>query len=113
MFNSLGNLAEMMKNAGKIKESLGQANETLGRVSVEGTADHAAGCVRVVANGRLEVVSVAIEPSLLAAVDAGTLGTLVADAVNQALVHSRNEAAKALTGGLSLPGFPGLGGGGA
>jgi DNA-binding YbaB/EbfC family protein len=113
MFNSLGNLAELMKNAGKIKESLGQANETLGRVEVEASADAPAGSVTARANGRLEITSITIAPALLTAVDAGTLGTLVAEATNKALVLSRNEAAKALTGGMSIPGFPGLGGGGA
>ena len=113
MFNSLGNLAELMKNAGKIKESLGQANETLSRIKAVGTANTPAGSVEVWANGRLEVVSVTIAPGLLTAVDAEALGTLVAEATNQALVQARNEAAKALTGGLSIPGFPSLGGGGA
>ncbi|WZO99071.1 YbaB/EbfC family nucleoid-associated protein [Isosphaeraceae bacterium EP7] len=113
MFNSLGNLAELMKNAGKIKESLGQANETLGRVEVEATADAPSGSVTVRANGRLEIISVTIAPGLLAAVDARTLGALIAEATNQALVLSKNEAAKALTGGISIPGFPGLGSGGA
>ena len=116
MFNSLGNLAEMMKNAGKIKESLGKANETLGRVEVRGTAEERGESVVVLANGRLEIVSISIAPALLTSGDAETLGRLVAEAANQALLKAREEAARALaslTGGMSLPGFPGLGGGGA
>ena len=36
MFNSLGNLADLMKNAGKIQESVRKATESLGQITVEG-----------------------------------------------------------------------------
>ena len=37
MFNNLGNLADLMRNAGKIRESIEKATEALGQVLVEGT----------------------------------------------------------------------------
>ena len=118
MFNNLGNLADLMRNAGKLQESVRKATESLGQVQVEGVAG--GGVVTARANGRLELLSVRIDPKLLADGDAELLEDLVTGAVNQALVKAREAAAKSLStmaGGLSLPGFPGMfgsgGGGGA
>ncbi len=63
-------------------------------------------------NGKLEVLSVRIDPKLLADGDAELLEDLVAAAVNQALTKAREEAARSfqsMAGGLPLP--PGLFGG--
>ena len=115
MFNSLGNLADLMRNAGKIQETVQKASESLGQLTVEGSAG--GGSVSAKANGRLELISVRIDPKLLADGDAELLEDLVTAAVNQALVKAREEAARSLqsiTGGLPLPGlgFPGFGPGG-
>lgn len=113
---NLGNLAELMRNAGKLGETVQRATESLGQVQVEGSAG--GGVVTVKANGRFEIVSVRIDPKLLADGDAELLEDLVAAAVNQALVKVREAIAQALpslTGGLPIPGFPGFpnpGGGG-
>ena len=64
-------------------------------------------------NGRLEVVSVRIDPSLLAEPDAELLEDMIAAAVNTGLVKAREAAAKSLTnltGGLPMGLFPNLGG---
>ncbi|QEH35066.1 Nucleoid-associated protein [Aquisphaera giovannonii] len=117
MFGQLGNLAELMKNAGKIRESMARATESLGQVQVEGTAG--GGAVTAKVNGRLEVVSVRIDPKLLADGDAELLEDLVTAAVNAGLVKARDSAAQSLAsiagglapGGLPLGGlFPGAGG---
>ena len=60
MFNQLGMLADLMRNAGKLRESFDKAFESLGQLEVEGSAG--GGAVTVKANGRLEVVSVRIDP---------------------------------------------------
>lgn len=107
MFEKMGNFADLMRNAGKIREGLEKAAETLGGVQVEGTAG--GGAVVVRASGRLEIVSVRIEPKLLADGDAELLEELVALAVNQALTKAREAAARSLqdaAGGLPLP--PGM-----
>lgn len=115
MFNNLGNLADLMRNAGKLQETMQKATESLGQVQVEGVAG--GGVVSAKANGRLELVSVRIDPKLLADGDAEMLEDLVTAAVNQALLKAREAAAKSLgslAGGLPLPGLSGLlGGGGA
>ena len=56
MFNNLGNLADLMRNAGKLRETVEKATESLGQVQVEGTAG--AGAVTAKANGRLTIVLV-------------------------------------------------------
>ena len=116
MFNNLGNLADLMRNAGKLRESVEKATESLGQIQVEGTSG--GGVVTAKVNGRLELVSVRIDPKLLSDGDAELLEDLVTAAVNQGLTKAREAAAQsisALAGGLPLtgfPGFPGLGGGG-
>jgi DNA-binding YbaB/EbfC family protein len=117
VFNNLGNLADLMRNAGKLQESVQKATESLGQVQVE--ASSGGGVVTAKANGRLELLSVRIDPKLLADGDVELLEDLVTAAANQALVKAREAAAKSLSsmaGGLNIPGFPGLfgpGGGGA
>lgn len=104
MFNNLGNLADLMRNAGKIQESVQKATESLGQLEVEGTSG--GGVVTARANGRLELLSVRIDPKLLADGDAELLEDLVTAAVNQALAKAREAAAKSLSsiaGGLPLP----------
>jgi len=109
VFNNLGNLADLMRNAGKIQETVQKATEALGQVVVEASAG--GGAVSAKANGRLELLSVRIDPKLLADGDAELLEDLVTAAVNQSLMKAREAAAQSLssmTGGLPLP--PGLGG---
>ncbi|WP_422926496.1 YbaB/EbfC family nucleoid-associated protein [Singulisphaera sp. PoT] len=117
MFNNLGNLAELMKNAGRLRESVEKATESLGQVQVEGTSG--GGAVTARANGRLELLSVRIDPKLLSDGDPDLLEDLITEAVNQALTKAREAAAKSISsmaGGLPIPGLTGLfgqGGGGA
>ena len=113
MFNRLGMLADLMGNAGKLREAFDRAFESLGQVQVEG--DAGGGTVKATVNGRLEVVSVHIDPKLLADGDAELLEDLVTVAVNAGMVKAREAAAKSLsgmTGGLPLGMFPGFGGAG-
>ena len=114
MFDNLGNIANLMKNAGKIRESVEKATEALGAVQVEGTAG--GGSVSAKVNGRMELLSVRIEPRLLADGDAELLEDLVTAAVNQALMKAREAAAQSMSsiaGGMSIPGLSGLFGPGA
>jgi nucleoid-associated protein EbfC len=119
VFNNLGNLADVMRNVGKIRETVEKATESLGQIHVEGTAG--GGVVTAKANGRLELISVRIDPKLLADGDAELLEDLVTAAVNQALTKAREAAGQSfssLAGGLPIPGLSsllgpgGIGGGG-
>jgi DNA-binding YbaB/EbfC family protein len=109
MFNNLGNLADLMRNAGKIRESVEKATEALGQVVVEGSAG--GGSVTAKVNGKMELLSVRIEPKLLADGDAELLEDLVTAAVNQGLTRARESAAtsiSSLAGGLPIPGLSGM-----
>src|SRR6185312_2612970 len=116
VLGNLGNIADLMRNFGKLREAAEKTTEALGQVHVEGTAG--GGAVTVKANGRMEVLGVRIDPKLLADGDAELLEDLVTAAVNQALLKAREAAAKSLStlaGGFPIPGLGGLlgpGGGG-
>jgi nucleoid-associated protein EbfC len=110
VFNQLGMLADLMRNAGKLRESFEKAFESLGQLVVEG--DAGGGSVTVKVNGRLEVVSIRIDPKLLADSDHELLEDLVSAAVNAALLKAREATAKSLgsmAGGLPPGLFPDLG----
>lgn len=96
MFGQLGNLAELMRNAGKLRESMAKATEALGQLQVEGTAG--GGAVTAKVNGRLEVVSLRIDPKLVADGDTELLEDLVTAAVNAGLTKARETAAQSLAG---------------
>lgn len=109
MFNNLSNLADLMKNAGKIRESVEKATEALGQLVAEGTSG--GGAVTAKANGRMEILSIRIDPKLLADSDVEMLEDLVTSAANQALTKAREAAGQSmasLAGGLPIPGLAGL-----
>jgi DNA-binding YbaB/EbfC family protein len=106
VFNQLGMLAELIKNAGKLRDSV----ESLSQVEVEG--DAGGGAVTVKVSGRLEVLEVHIDAKLVADGDAELLEDLVVAAVNAGLAKARDAAAQSLaavTGGLPAGLFPDLG----
>lgn len=106
MLGNLGNLADLMKNMGSIRETVEKASERLGQLMVEGTAG--GGSVVAKANAKCELISVRIDPKLVADGDVELIEDLVAGAVNQAMVKAREEAAKSLqslAGGLPIPGI--------
>jgi DNA-binding YbaB/EbfC family protein len=96
MFENFGQLANLMKNASKIRESMEKAAESMASLRVEGSA--AGGAVQVVATGQLELVSVRIDPKLVADGDVELLEDLLLAAVNQALQNAREAAGQSLQG---------------
>ena len=119
MFKGLGNLASLMKQAQEIQSRMGEMQEQLADVKVEGTAG--GGMVTVEANGHQKILSVRIEQSLIDDKDKEMMEDLIMAATNQALEKAKAAAAegmKGLTGGADIPGLDdalekfGLGGGG-
>jgi DNA-binding YbaB/EbfC family protein len=111
VFNKLGILADLLRNADKLRELREKTIESLGQIEVEGSAGGGAVTARV--NGRLQVVGVRIDPALLADRDAELLEDLVAAAVNAGLVKAQEAAAQSLSDVLPMGLFPNLGGGAA
>jgi nucleoid-associated protein EbfC len=102
-------LGNLLKQAQALQERLASAQDELAKKTVEGTAG--GGMVTAVINGRLEVVSVSIDPTLLADPDREMLQDLVVAAVNAGIRAAQkmmgDEMGK-LTGGLGIK-LPGMG----
>jgi DNA-binding YbaB/EbfC family protein len=105
MVKGLGNL---MKQAQKFQERLGQIQEELENVEVEGTSG--GGMVTVVANGKQEIVQIKIDPEVVDPNDVEMLEDLIVAAVNQAREKAQevaDEKMRKAAGGM----IPGLGDG--
>ncbi|MEE8541212.1 MAG: YbaB/EbfC family nucleoid-associated protein [Desulfobacterales bacterium] len=99
-------MGNMMKQAQKLQSKMLRLQEEMGDKTVEATAG--GGMVKVVANGRQQILSIQIEKEVVDPEDAEMLQDLVLAAVNDALVKSQEmvsgEMSK-LTGGLNIPGL--------
>jgi len=107
----VGGLGDLLRRAMEAKTQIERIQQETARQTAEGAAG--GGVVRAVANGAGELVSITIEPSLLAAGDAEMIQDLTTAAVNVALRNARqlvSEAVGQAAGGLGL-GLGGLTGG--
>jgi DNA-binding YbaB/EbfC family protein len=98
------NLRNLMETWQRVQEQLNQAKDALGNKQVE--AETGGGLVRCVVNGRSEVLSITIEPSLLAGTEKKMIEDLLVGAVNLALDRARQLAQEdlaAVAGGLAIP----------
>lgn len=102
MKNPLGSL---MQQAQEMQEKFRLAQEELARTEIQGEAG--GGLVKVVMNGKREVLRLNIDDSLFKEDDKEILEDLVAAAVNDA-VHKveqmKEEKMAELAGGIQLPG---------
>ena len=101
-----GNMQKMMKQVQKMQADMARLQEELGGRTVESSAG--GGVVKVVANGKQEVVSIEIKPEAVDPEDVEMLQDLILTAVNGALNQSREMVAGEmgkLTGGLNIPGL--------
>ena len=98
------NLRNLMETWQRVQEQLTQAKDALGDKQVE--AETGGGLVRCVVNGRSEVLSITIEPSLMTGTDKKMIEDLLVGAVNLALERARQVAQDDLArvaGGLAMP----------
>jgi nucleoid-associated protein EbfC len=93
MFKEFGQVMGLMKNLPKLQAAMGQMQQKLGQISVEGNAG--AGMVRVTVNGRMEVTRCVISEDALKLNDREMLADLVMAATNMAIGKAREEVAKA------------------
>lgn len=85
---------DMLKQAVRMREDMARLQTDLAGRTVEGGAGE--GKVRVVANGKLQLLSVTIDPSLLASENKTKLEELVTAATNTALSAAQAMAAEEL-----------------
>lgn len=103
-----GNLAKMMKIAGEMKTKMPELQQKL--ASSEFTAEAGGGAVTATVNGKLQLVDLKIDKSVLADddVDASMLEDLIKAAVASAQTDAAQAAKQAmaeLTGGIEIPGM--------
>jgi nucleoid-associated protein EbfC len=99
-------MGDMMKQAQKLQARMLKIQEELAEKTVESAAG--GGMIKVVANGRQQIVSIRIEKEVVNSEDVEMLQDLVLAAVNDALTKSQEMVAAEmgkLTGGLKLPGL--------
>lgn len=98
------NLGEMLRKAQEMQGKMGEMQEELSRLEVEGIAG--AGLVQVTLNGKSEMREIRIDPSLMVAEEVGVVQDLIKAAHQDAKTKCeelvKDEMAK-LTGGLPLP----------
>lgn len=103
------NMQSMIKQAQKIQEDMTVLQEDLDAREYEIKAG--GGVVTVKINGKLEVLSISIEPEVVDPDDIETLTDILTAAVNEAIkkVNTINsDEMSKVTGGLNVPGIPGL-----
>lgn len=99
-------MGNLMKQAQKLQSKMLKLQEELAEKTVETSSG--GGMVKVVANGKQQVVSIDIEKEVVDPDDVDMLQDLILAAVNDALTKSQemvsSEMSK-LTGGMNIPGM--------
>ena len=99
-------MGKMMKQAQQLQSKMLKLQEEMASKTVETTSG--GGMVKVVANGKQQVVSIEIEKEVVDPEDVEMLQDLLLAAVNDALMKSQemvSEEMSKLTGGLNIPGL--------
>jgi len=99
-------MGNLMKQAQKLQSKMLKLQDELADKTVETTAG--GGMVKVVANGRQQILSVEIDKEVVDPQDVEMLQDLILAAVNDALVKSQEMVTSEmnrLTGGMSIPGM--------
>ena len=99
-------MGKLLKQAQQMQAKMAQMQAELAEKSVEASAG--GGMVKVVMNGRHEVVSVTIDPEVVDPQDVEMLEDLVAAAVTEAtnrVEEMVRDEMSSITGGMPLPGM--------
>ncbi len=103
----LGNMQKMMKQVQKMQADMEKMQKELEVKLVEATAG--GGAIKVVANGKMEIIEIKINPQVIDPEDIEMLEDLVTAAVNEALRKAQDMSAQEMgkiTGGMKIPGLP-------
>jgi DNA-binding YbaB/EbfC family protein len=95
-----------MKQAKKMQEQIGQIQQELEMKTIEAQAG--GGMVRVIVNGKFNIVSIKIEKDVVNPEDIEMLQDLIAAAVNEGIRKAQEMASAEMakiTGGLGIPGM--------
>ena len=116
MFDQLKNLkglAELMGNAGELRQKFQQMQDELASKTVD--AESGAGAVRVTVNGKLEVVHIMLDRTMITTLagdgedaDQEMVEELIRTAVNAGMLRAKQmvqEEMSKIAGGMNLPGL--------
>jgi len=98
---------KLMKQAQQMQSKMNKMQEELEKKTIESTAG--GGAVKVVVNGKQELVDLQIDPDAVDPEDVEMLEDLVLAAVNQGMREIQemvNKEMGKVTGGMNLPGMP-------
>ncbi|MCH7690385.1 MAG: YbaB/EbfC family nucleoid-associated protein [candidate division Zixibacteria bacterium] len=101
-----GNIGQMLKQMQQLQSKMQEVQTELESTEVEGSSG--GGMVKVVANGKNEIMSVVIDPEVVDKEDVEMLQDLIVAAVNQArekVQEMQSEKMSGLTGGMNIPGL--------
>ncbi|MBW2491982.1 MAG: YbaB/EbfC family nucleoid-associated protein [Deltaproteobacteria bacterium] len=99
-------LGKMMKQAQQLQSKMLKLQEEMAEKTVESSSG--GGMVKVVANGRQQIVSIQIEQEVVDPDDVEMLQDLILAAVNDALTKAQDMVSgemNKLTGGMNIPGL--------
>ncbi len=102
----MASMADMMKQAQQLQNKLARIQEEAGKKTVEASAG--GNMVNAVVNGRLELVSLRIDPAVAEGGDVEMLQDLVLAAVNEGIRKAQKMMAEEMgkvAGGLKIPGL--------
>ncbi len=104
-----GKMGDMIRQVKKAQELVEKKQEELAELRIEATAG--GGMVKVIANGREEILAIQIQKEVVDPNDIEMLQDLVLAAVKEAQAKAKEESQKVmgnLMGSLGLPNIPGL-----
>lgn len=105
------NMQQMMKQAQKMQRQLAEAQDELADVEVSGTAGGGMVTVTGMADGSITAIHIDGSALGLDEEDAEMLQDTILAAINETLAKAQevtNQRLGALTGGMGMPGMPGM-----
>jgi hypothetical protein len=106
MFKELNSIMSLMKNAGELKNKMGELKSNLSSIRETGSSSN--NLVTVEVNGENRLLSCRIDPKLMALENCNLLEMQIVEATNNALAKVQTAAADQmlqLTGGVNFPGM--------
>ena len=104
--NQKQNMNSVLKQAQKMQEEMERIQQETEEENIEATSG--GGAVRVIVNGKKELVEIKLDPDAVDPDDVETLEDLIMAAVNEAVKKAEDmmeERMGAITGGMSIPGL--------
>lgn len=104
--NQKQNMNSVLKQAQKMQEEMERIQQETEEENIEATSG--GGAVKVVVNGKKELVEIKLDPDAVDPEDVETLEDLIMAAVNEAVKKAEDmmeERMSAVTGGLNIPGL--------